>query len=169
LTTLNSKEQVSKDVYILLSKFLLLIPFDFLPDADKNSLKFSTKDRRKELRCMRMWMLPPGRMCKKHLLGEHAETHMFLGSLLRAKRLGGFFEKKLLEPQSLFARHNELAAEMIRRGYNHKSSMNPEEVKQGLSALPAGQRSSRVNPNQSQLALSVRCEDCRKLLETEPK
>jgi len=114
---------------------------------------------------MRMWMLPPEQMCKKHLLGEHAETHMFLGCLLKAKRLGGFFEKKLLEPKSLFARHNELATEMTKRGYNHKSLMNPDEVEQALSAVPAGQRSSRVDPKQSQQDLSARCEDCRKLLE----
>lgn len=114
-------------------------------------------------------MLPPELLCRKHLLGEHVETHMFLGSLLRAKSLGGFFDKKLLEPESLLARHNELASEMTSRGYNHKSPMNSAEVEQGLSDLPAEQRSSSVDPKQSLVDLSIRCEECRILLEVLPE
>jgi hypothetical protein len=30
---------------------------------------------------MRMWMVPPKVMCRKHLLGEHVEIHMLAGSL----------------------------------------------------------------------------------------
>ena len=30
---------------------------------------------------MRMWMVNPGFMCNKHLLGEHVECHMLVGHL----------------------------------------------------------------------------------------
>lgn len=30
---------------------------------------------------MRMWLVPPSHMCRKHLLGEHVELHMLLGTL----------------------------------------------------------------------------------------
>lgn len=36
---------------------------------------------------MRMWMLPTAGMCRKHLLGEHVELHMLLGSLRRGKNI----------------------------------------------------------------------------------
>ena len=39
---------------------------------------------------MRMWMLPTAGMCRKHLLGEHVELHMLLGSLRRGKNIEGF-------------------------------------------------------------------------------
>ena len=40
---------------------------------------------------MRMWMLPPAGMCRKHLLGEHVELHMLLGSLRRGKIFRAFY------------------------------------------------------------------------------
>ena len=61
---------------------------------------------------MRMWMLPPAGMCRKHLLGEHVELHMLLGSLRRGKNIEGFLSGGLVDPQSIFARHEELVAEI---------------------------------------------------------
>lgn len=46
-------------------------------------------DSRQRSTAMRMWMLPPETMCRKHLLGEHVELHMLLGSLRRGKTLTG--------------------------------------------------------------------------------
>ena len=54
---------------------------------------------------MRMWMVAPGKMCRKHLLGEHVEIHMLAGSLLKGRSIGGFLADGLLEPQSMRARH----------------------------------------------------------------
>lgn len=47
-------------------------------------------DSRQRSTAMRMWMLPPETMCRKHLLGEHVELHMLLGSLRRGKNIDGF-------------------------------------------------------------------------------
>ena len=66
---------------------------------------------------MRMWMLPTAGMCRKHLLGEHVELHMLLGSLRRGKSIEGFLSGGLVDPQCIFARHQELVAEMTRRGF----------------------------------------------------
>ena len=46
---------------------------------------------------MRMWMLPPECMCRKHLLGEHVELHMLLGSMRRGKSIEGL----TLPPKSM--------------------------------------------------------------------
>ena len=36
---------------------------------------------------MRMWLVPPSHMCRKHLLGEHVELHMLLGTLKKGKSI----------------------------------------------------------------------------------
>lgn len=111
-----------------------------------------------------MWMLPPGKLCVKHLLGEHVETHMLLGSLQKRKNLSGFFEKGLLEPGSLLARHDQLAAEMGKRGYNHKSFMDPQVVKKALEGMGEDLTGHTVDPAKSAVELARRCETCRKNL-----
>ena len=73
---------------------------------------------------MRMWMVDPRIMCRQHLLGEHAEIHMFIGTISRGKSVRGYLEKGLLEVHSLYARHEELVEEMKRRGYNHSSGID---------------------------------------------
>jgi hypothetical protein len=70
---------------------------------------------------MRMWMIDPKYMCRKHLLGEHVEIHMIIGAIKKNKNLQGFFDKKLIEINSIITRHDELVFEMIKRGYNHNS------------------------------------------------
>lgn len=72
---------------------------------------------------MRMWMTDPRIQCKDHLLGEHLEMHMFVGTLRRFTDVSGYLRNNLLEPLSLRARHDELVVEMERRGYNHKSPL----------------------------------------------
>lgn len=77
---------------------------------------------------MRMWMVDPTGMCQKHLLGEHVETHMFLGSLNKKLNLAGYIRKGLFEFKSLQQRHDALAAEISRRGYQHKSPLGEVPV-----------------------------------------
>ncbi len=72
---------------------------------------------------MRMWMVDPEIMCQKHLGGEHVECHMLVGSLLKGISLKGYAEKGVLEVHSIKDRHDVLAAEMSRRGMNHKSPL----------------------------------------------
>jgi hypothetical protein len=73
---------------------------------------------------MRMWMVNPKIMCKQHLLGEHAEIHMFIGTINRGKSVKRYLEKGLLEVHNLHNRHEELVKEMKRRGYNHNSEVD---------------------------------------------
>ena len=62
-------------------------------------------------------------MCRQHLLGEHVEIHMFIGTLNRKKSVEGYLQKGFLEVHNLFSRHNELVEEMKRRGYKHNSEV----------------------------------------------
>ena len=61
---------------------------------------------------MRMWMVNPRIMCRQHLLGEHVEIHMFIGTINRGKSVKGYLEKGLLEVHNLYNRHEELVKEM---------------------------------------------------------
>ena len=69
-------------------------------------------------------MVNPRIMCRQHLLGEHAEIHMFIGTINRKKSVKGYLEKGLLEIHNLYNRHEELVKEMKRRGYNHYSEVD---------------------------------------------
>jgi hypothetical protein len=97
-----------------------------------------------------MWMVPPRRMCRKHLLGEHVEIHMAAASLRLGKRLDGFLAKGLLELHSLRARHDALAEEMRRRGYRHRSPLGHIPRRNG----------GRINRRQAAQELARRCPDC---------
>jgi len=72
---------------------------------------------------MRMWMVEPAVMCRKHLLGEHVELHMFVGTLKKGISVKGYLADNLMEPASLHSRHDALVIEMGRRGYNHQSPL----------------------------------------------
>jgi len=100
---------------------------------------------------MRMWMTDVTRMCRKHLLGEHVEHHMFVGSL--HKDLTGYVANGLLEATSLTQRHDAIAAEMVRRGYNHRSPLPSHSI-------PLELQSSTVDPARSTTDLTTRCPEC---------
>lgn len=105
---------------------------------------------------MRMWLVDPKQMCRKHLLGEHVELHMLVGSIKRGISLQGYVDNKLIDTTKIQERHEELAAEMKRRGYSHKSPLHYEDkIKVGLGI---------VNANDSLKELHRRCDDCRKLI-----
>jgi Pyrimidine dimer DNA glycosylase len=99
---------------------------------------------------MRMWMVDPRLMCRKHLLGEHVELHMLVGSLRKGVSLDGFFENKLIELHSIERRHAQLVREMERRGFRHAS---PIVVK--------SKRAGRVDRRANLVELARRCGDCR--------
>jgi len=102
---------------------------------------------------MRMWMVSPKHMCRKHLLGEHLETHMFVGCILKGIKLEGYINKGLLEVDSLRNRHNALVKEMNRRGYNHKSPLKDFRNKNTTRVS--------INRNLSFKELMNRCKECR--------
>jgi len=73
-----------------------------------------------------MWMVDPTIMCRQHLLGEHRELHTILGSAKKGISLRGYVESNTLELHQLQARHDALAVEMARRGYNHKTPLDAD-------------------------------------------
>ena len=99
---------------------------------------------------MRMWMVDPALMCRKHLLGEHVECHMLVGVLARGKRIQGFLDRGLLEPAKVQARHDALAREMQKRGWNHQSPIRPTQW----------ENSGYVDATASLAELRRRCPDC---------
>lgn len=108
---------------------------------------------------MRMWMVPPGELCRKHLLGEHGELHKFLHNWQKKHKVDGRLAINAMEPSSYKARHDALAAEMIKRGYHHGSSLEQPD----FSYLPDEQQQFRVDVEQNRKLLLERCESCRLL------
>ena len=106
---------------------------------------------------MRMWMVPTKYMCRKHLLGEHVEIHMFLGSLLKGTDLTGYVDNNLLEFSALQKRHDQIAAELHLRGYRHASPILVPEFE--VSDYVAN---SKVNVAMSCEDLFKRCSLCRR-------
>ena len=101
---------------------------------------------------MRQWLVDPQFLCRKHLLGEHVEHHMFVGSISKGKSVKGFLSDGLLEPKTLQTRHTQLANEMTNRGYNHKSPL----LNVNISHLPDG----KIDINRNIADLRNRCEEC---------
>jgi hypothetical protein len=109
---------------------------------------------------MRMWMTDPKTMCRKHLLGEHVECHMFLGHLKKKRKITKYIENNCLEPTSLKKRHDELAKEIKRRGYNHNSPLDFK--KEFIDYLPYEHKNYKVDIKASLRDLVTRCKDCKK-------
>ena len=106
---------------------------------------------------MRMWLVNPRFLCRKHLLGEHVEMHMFIGAIKKGISINGYIEKGLLETNRIISRHDELAEELIRRGYNHNSPVSSDFE----CPLPKGS----VNIEKNIKELKIRCSDCCRLIE----
>jgi hypothetical protein len=76
---------------------------------------------------MRIWDVDPARLCRSHLLGEHRELHGLWNVL--TQRLRGYSmhpETRRWEGRlaALYARHEALVQEMMRRGYRHASPLD---------------------------------------------
>lgn len=78
---------------------------------------------------MRVWDIEAKILCNNHLLGEHREIHAIWTILTENKK--GYshhpetlrWKGKLL---ALYNRHETVVAEMIKRGFNHKSTLKKE-------------------------------------------
>lgn len=104
---------------------------------------------------MRQWNVDPKLLCRKHILGEHVECHMFVGTINKKSSLSGYISRGLVEVHNIEKRHAELVSEMIRRGYNHKSPL-PE-----FRSWTEGHVDSEANL----VELARRCPECRKRIE----
>lgn len=107
---------------------------------------------------MRMWLTDPSKMCKKHLLGEHVEMHMFLGTLKKKKSIKGYIKNNLLEPLKLKERHDELVIEMKRRGYNHNT---PLDYNNDIFNYLGEEKYFKINKEAARNELIRRCTDCK--------
>lgn len=103
----------------------------------------------------RMWGVDPRLLCREHLLGEHVELHMLVGTIqnhphgeaiVRGQADEGNVETALIEQ-----RHGELAAELARRGYDHDSPLVYEDD------LVIGE----IDPTANRSELAARCKQCR--------
>ncbi len=102
-------------------------------------------------------MVDPSKMCNRHLLGEHVEIHMILGSINKRRNLGGFLEKGLIQPTLIKERHDALTREMISRGYKHKTPINKNPDISYLGSLAF----TEVDRKASYSNLLDRCPRCR--------
>jgi len=100
---------------------------------------------------MRMWNVDPRLMCRRHLLGEHVEMHMFAGTLAKGVSIKGYLDGGLVEVDRIRTRHDELAAEMERRGYKHSSPLRDD-----CPSFCAGS----VSVDESLAELARRCPQC---------
>lgn len=108
-------------------------------------------------------MVDPSIMCRKHLLGEHVELHMFVGAMQHNKNLIGYFKDGLLEVDGIIERHNVIVQEMENRGYKHKSPITMEHL------VNAGWRWYlqeyvgfwSIDKDKSLRELINRCDECR--------
>ena len=109
---------------------------------------------------MRMWMVDPKIMCNKHLLGEHVELHMFVGTLKKKKSIQGYINNNFLEPLSILDRHTALSVEMTDRGMNHKSPID-ENLDNILNYLNIEIINYKINKDKSLEDLISRCPICK--------
>ena len=108
-----------------------------------------------------MWMVNPKLLCRKHLLGEHGEIHKHRHNFVKQHSITNRVSPIVqIEPMSMEKRHDELAEEMIRRGYNHKSPFHQPDI----SYLPECQQLAKVDINISISDLKDRCPSCSKNL-----
>lgn len=108
-------------------------------------------------------MVNPKIQCRKHLLGEHVELHMLVGSLKRKKSIDGFVRNSLVELTSVEARHEALVTEMQRRGYNHASPL----VMPDISYLPDRIINAKVDREAALTELVKRCDECKRRMQNE--
>jgi hypothetical protein len=110
---------------------------------------------------MRMWNVPVVMLCNKHLLGEHVEMHMFVGCLMKNKKLNSYINKGLVDLFNLPDRHRKLSEEMSRRGMHHRSELLWVETWLNDYWPKWGEIDISKNID----TLTNRCSNCRKLYE----
>lgn len=77
---------------------------------------------------MRIWDVEPQELCRQHLLGEHRELHGLWNVITQGKT--GYSRhpetvRWVGRTRALWRRHEDLVAEMDRRGYTHASPLDP--------------------------------------------
>ncbi len=81
---------------------------------------------------MRIWDVSVNKLCRQHLLGEHAELHCLFSIISNKKK--GFAnhpETKRWRGKlaALYKRHEQQIKEMKKRGYNHQTPLDKRKAK----------------------------------------
>ena len=92
-------------------------------------------------------------LCRQHILGAHGELHKFRHNFIKGHSIAG--RKGQIEPHSMESRHDELAVEMMRRGYNHNSPYEQPDL------LAYDLTDHGVDRDKSLTDLLARCPKCR--------
>lgn len=75
---------------------------------------------------MRIWDIPPEKLCRSHLLGEHREIHA-IWRILTSNKAGYSKHPETLrwvgKLKALYLRHEIVASEMEKRGFKHRSPL----------------------------------------------
>lgn len=121
--------------------------------AGNNKLDSKPKRANERAVTMRMWMVNPEILCRKHLLGEHGEIHKHRHNFVKGHSIEG--RRGQIDPAKMEERHDELAAEMLRRGFNHRSPFTQPD----LSAYDLSGHG--VDVDRSLADLIERCPECR--------
>lgn len=80
---------------------------------------------------MRVWDIPPSKLCRQHLLGQHRELHAIHSILTNGKRGYRNHPEVKRWDGSLAAlrfKHEVTADEMMYRGYKHHSPLPQESA-----------------------------------------
>jgi pyrimidine dimer DNA glycosylase len=80
---------------------------------------------------MRIWDIPPKRLCRNHLLGEHRELHAIWSVIVNGKKGYARHPETLRwkgRLKALYGRHEALVVEMSTRGYRHRSPLAKREA-----------------------------------------
>ena len=85
---------------------------------------------------MRIWDIPPNKLCTKHLLGEHRELHA-IWNILTQNKSGYSKHPETLRWKgklaALYLRHEELVKEMLSRKFNHRTELDRKYATGNLS------------------------------------
>lgn len=107
-----------------------------------------------------MWIgVEPKKLCDQHLLGEHKELHMEVGSLKNHPHgqaiVEGHVKKGQVVLSQIAQRHSLLVEEMIQRGMNHNSPLEVEKLHEN-ELYDVDNNDIEYNRKD----LSNRCDDC---------
>ena len=81
---------------------------------------------------MRIWDIPPERLCRNHLLGEHNELHAIWNILTLGRK--GYrhhpeTQRWIGKLRALFLVHEAIVREMLARGYRHESPLDKRRAR----------------------------------------
>lgn len=109
----------------------------------------------------RMWMVDPHAMCRRHLVAEHHECHVFLGKLRKSHKLDGYINNNLLEVTALHERHEQVSVELVRRGFWHQTPFPSDvAVLEAAEYLPHDLYFKTIDRQAARRELVTRCPAC---------